>query len=137
MKQLTFKGFLIRLLFAILLVVLTFNPTKYNYISWLIADFSPLKALLGVILLIGWFIYIRATLRSLGGIGLSLVVAFFALLIWVMVDYDILTFSRGGVFTWVLDIIVAFTLAIGMSWSHIRRRMSGQIDNTQNSETEE
>jgi hypothetical protein len=135
MKQLTINGFLVRLLFAMIIVGLTWNPTKYNYIAWLIVAFTPLKGLLGVILVIGWVIYIRATLRSLGAIGLGLAIAFFAIFIWVLVDYDVLTVSRGGVFAWVLDVVIAFILAIGMSWSHIRRRMSGQVDNTQDSES--
>jgi hypothetical protein len=137
MKQLTPKGFLVRLILAIIVVGLTMNPTKYNYVSWLILGFSPLKGFLGVILLIAWAIYIRATLRSLGALGLSLVFMFFIFLIWMLVDSNVLTFGRGGTFVWVLDIVIAFILAIGMSWSHIRRRMSGQVDNTHDADESE
>jgi hypothetical protein len=137
MKQLTPKGFLVRLILAIIVVGLTMNPTKYNYVSWLILGFSPLKGFLGVILLIAWAIYIRATLRSLGALGLSLVFMFFIFLIWMLVDSNVLTFGRGGTFVWVLDIVIAFILAIGMSWSHIRRRMSGQVDNTHDADVSE
>ena len=137
MKQLTPKGFLVRLILAIIVVGLTMNPTKYNYVSWLILGFSPLKGFLGVILLIAWAIYIRATLRSLGALGLSLVLIFFIFLIWMLVDSNILTFGRNGTFVWVLDIVIAFILAIGMSWSHIRRRMSGQVDNTHDADVSE
>jgi len=33
-----------------------------------------------------------------------------------------------GAMTWVVLVIVSLLLAIGMSWSHIRRRLTGQVD---------
>ena len=65
-------GFLWRWLFALLLVALTFNPTQWNYIRWSMQNGSaqlPLALFLGLLLLIGWIIYLRATLRSIGRSG--------------------------------------------------------------------
>ncbi len=129
MKQLTFSGFLIRLSLALVLVFLTFNPSQYNFISWIMdGEFEPLKGLGGIALLIGWVIFIRASLRSLGPIGLGLASVFFGFLIWLFIDLGWLNLEQTNAFTWVILAILAFILSIGMSWSHIRRRMSGQLD---------
>ncbi|MEM9102190.1 MAG: DUF6524 family protein [Pseudomonadota bacterium] len=131
MTSLTFNGFLLRLLFSLLLVGFTFNPSEYSYYHWFIStfkSFTPLLALAGITLLIGWVIFIRATLRSLGAVGLALATAFFGCLIWLLVDFGWLSLQQPTAFTWVVLMTLALILAIGMSWSHIRRRISGQVD---------
>ena len=76
----------------------------------------------------GWIVFVRATMRSLGagGVVLSLLVA--AALIWLFVSWGWIDLASAGALTWVTLVITAIVLAIGMSWSHIRRRLSGQAD---------
>jgi len=130
--QLTWNGFLIRLSVALLLVLTTFNPSGYSYFHWLKGSLpdsiSALQAFAGVILLIGWVMFIRAGKRSLGFIGLVLASAFFATLFWLLMDWGLLAPENIDAVTWLVEILLAGVLAIGMSWSHIRRRMSGQVD---------
>jgi hypothetical protein len=131
MKELTVQGFLLRFLFALLLVMLTYNPSGYSYVHWLknsFSDFSPLLGLAGVSLIIGWVIYIRATLRSLGLIGLILAALFFAAILWLFIDWGWLSLKNVTVINWVVSILISAILAVGISWSHIRRKISGQID---------
>ena len=69
---------LTRWLVAFVLLTLTFDPTEWNYVTWARANFNtqmPLTVLFGLILLVGYIIYLRATLRSIGGIGMALVLA--------------------------------------------------------------
>lgn len=69
---------------AMVLVFCTYNPDGYSFFDWLfMKDAGPLalKAVVGVILVIGCTIYLRATLRSLGGWGMLLVVALVASLL--------------------------------------------------------
>ena len=87
-----------------------------------------IRFLIGVVLLIGWVIYLRATLRSLGEIGTILALALFAALTWLMIDRGLLSLDSPTVFTWVILTMLSAIMATGMSWSHIRRRMSGQLD---------
>ena len=130
--QLTWQGFLIRLGVALLLVLATFNPSGYSYFHWvkdsLPDSISALQAFAGVILLIGWVMFIRAGKRSLGFFGLVLASAFFATLFWLLMDWGLLEPENIDAVTWLVEILLAGVLAIGMSWSHIRRRMSGQVD---------
>ena len=130
-KGFTGQSFLWRLLFALLLVGATYNPEGYSYYHWAVADlstFRPEQAVVGVLLLIGWVIYLRATLRSLGLLGLSLVLALCASLVWLLTSWGWISPDSPRAITYVSLVIVALVLATGMSWSHIRRRISGQAD---------
>jgi len=131
MKPITVQGFLLRLLFALLLVMLTYNPSGYSYSHWLqnsFSNFGPLLGIAGISLIIGWVIYLRATLRSLGSIGLVLAILFFAAIIWLLIDWGWLGMGNVTAMSWVILILISLVLAVGISWSHIRRKISGQVD---------
>lgn len=137
MKPLTFKGATTRFIIALFLVLLSFNPSGFSYIHWLfnvLPSFNPYLAIAGVVLIIGWVIYIRATLRSLGPIGISLVAAISACIVWLLFDLGIVSLDHSSVLTWLLLIILALMLTVGMCWSHVRRRLSGQVDSDDISE---
>ena len=124
-------SFLFRWLVALVLVFATFNPTDYSYYRWVAGmdggNLAP-KALAGVALVILYVIYLRATWRSIGPIGMSLAAAFLGALIWVTIDLGLLNLEQPTIITWVLLFALATILAIGISWSHVRRRVSGQAD---------
>ena len=128
-NEFDFGSFLRRLVFAVLLVFLTYNPSGYSWVGWLQAD-APMvyKAAGGVVLLIGWVMYLRATWNSLGPIGTLLAAAFFGIIIWLLVEWGLFTLDDSIVIQWLVLIVVAGVLAVGMSWSHVRRRLSGQYD---------
>ncbi len=130
-KRFSFTNFLIRLALAVALVFATYNPSGYSWYHWFMQasdKLDPLLAFAAVLLLIGWVIYLRATVRSLGEIGTLLAIAFFGVLTWVMIDYNVLSVENTEVLTYVILVMLAAIIATGMSWSHIRRRMSGQLD---------
>ena len=131
MKPITVQGFLLRFLFALLLVMLTYNPSEYSYFHWLqnnFSNFSPMLGLAGISLIIGWVIYLRATLRSLGLIGLTLAALFFAAVLWLLIDWGWLGLDNVAVMNWVILTLISAVLAVGISWSHVRRKISGQVD---------
>lgn len=131
-KAFNFQSFFIRLLFALILVFSTYNPSGYSFYDWIRTGmetgFQPLMALAGIILIIGWVVYIRATLTSLGLLGLILAFAFFGTLLWMVIDWGIVPVDSIQTITYIVLTLLSMVLAIGMSWSHIRRRMSGQMD---------
>jgi len=123
-------GVAIRFALALALVLLTYNPAGTSWYHWVAADFpnfDALQGLAGVVLLIGWVVFLTATARSLGAIGVLLAVAFFAALVWVAVQYGWFE-AAPRTLLWIGLAVAAAVLAIGMSWSHIRRRLSGQLD---------
>ena len=79
-------------------------------------------------LLIVYVIFLRATWRSIGPIGVTLAAALMAALIWVTIDFGWLDLNDPTFVTWILLFAFATILAIGISWSHVRRRVSGQLD---------
>ncbi|HHJ17286.1 MAG TPA: hypothetical protein ENJ80_11375 [Gammaproteobacteria bacterium] len=130
-KQFSFLNFLIRFILAVVLVFATYNPSGYSWYHWFMNapdKIDPLLAFAAVVLLIGWVIYLRATIRSLGEIGTLLAIAFFAALIWLLIEYKIISVENTTVLAYVVLAMLAAIMATGMSWSHIRRRMSGQLD---------
>lgn len=130
-SSITSTGVFLRFIFAIFLVLLTYNPTGYSYFHWFyhsLDNFTPYIAIAGVALVIGWVLYVRATLESLGLMGLLLAGIFFGCLVWLFVYWGWLSLTNVSAMTWVIEIILAALLAIGMSWSHIHRRMTGQVD---------
>lgn len=134
-RPFTSRNFAVRWAVALALVFGTFNPTGYSYYHWMAEKFAapesgvgPLEVVVGLALLIAYIVYLRATLRSIGRIGALLVAAFLAALVWLFVDLGLLDPAAVTPMTWVSLLVVATVLAVGISWSHIRRRISGQLD---------
>jgi Family of unknown function (DUF6524) len=73
-------------------------------------------------------VFLRATMRSLGVGGVLLALAFFAVLVWVVVYYGWLSMQNTRAVIWIALVVIAAILSMGLSWSHIRRRLSGQAD---------
>ena len=126
-----FTGFLLRLGFAVFLVFGTFNPTGSSYFHWVQEGFEtdlPLKVLAGVVLIIGYVVCVRATFRSIGIVGMVLVASLLAAVGWVLYDYGYLAVEDLGLMQWLILAGAALILGIGLSWSHVRRMISGQAD---------
>ena len=126
-----FSSFGLRFLFAVVLVFATYNPEGYSYFDWVKAVFPAVtieQAFVGVILIIAWVIYMRATLRSLGVIGLLLAFTFFGLMIAMLFKWEWISLDASKMVIYIVQVLISVVLAVGMSWSHVRRRMSGQLD---------
>lgn len=124
-------SFLLRWLFAFLLLAATWNPTVWNWTRaaqhhW--ADAKSIITLSGLILLAGYVIYLRATVRSIGLGGMLFVLALFAALLWVATDLGLISLTNPGLLAWLGLFAGSLVLGIGMSWSIIRRAISGQVD---------
>jgi hypothetical protein len=141
--QFTWSGLLLRFVFALILVLGTYNPWGFSIYDWFVNDPNgwkeslPLKAFALIILIIGWAIYLRATWRSLGPIGLFLALAFFGTIVWLLVYYGGLTLGLDGPTVVIVEVVLAAVLAVGMTWSLIRRRLTGQMDVDEISEGED
>ena len=124
-------GFILRWLTALTLLAATYNPTNYNYVKWVLGREEgsiSLMVLAGLLLLIGYIIYLRATLRSIGGFGMILVLALVGALLWVLYDFGLLALDNAGLNVWLGLFALSLVLGVGLSWSHVRRALSGQSD---------
>lgn len=124
-------GLAVRWLWALFFVLATYNPSGHSYWHWLVDGGDErwaLKALIGILLVIAILTFFFASLRALQWSGLGWTALVFAVLVWVLVDHGYL---RGlSAWTWVTIhlTVLASILAVGVSWSHIRNRLSGQAD---------
>jgi hypothetical protein len=129
----SWSSFFLRSLAVFALVILTYNPSGFSYVGWLMAAMrqhivgAP-HAFAGVVVVIGWVFLLRATFRSLGLVGLVLGGAFFGTLIWLLISFNVLRLDAQTKLSWAALLCLAGLLSIGLSWSHVRRRLTGQID---------
>jgi len=123
--------FLVRWGFAFLLIAATFNPSQWNFVVWMrqySAQELPLTVLFSLVLVIAYLIYLRATFRSIGGVGMTLIFAVFAALMWVLLDRGLIVFGRSDLNGWMGILALSFILGIGLSWKFVRRGITGQFD---------
>ncbi len=137
-EGISWSGIAVRFVLALLLVYATWNPTGTSFVHWALLPLvgkgagvagvqAPLKFLLGVVLVIGWVLYLQATRRSLGVAGAVMVAAVCAGVVWLLSSWSVLS-MQGQAVAHVVLVVLAMVLAMGMSWSHLSRRISGQID---------
>jgi hypothetical protein len=132
-KEFTALSYLWRLLFALTLVLLTYNPSGWSAFHWIRDGFSngglgPVHLLVGVLLLIGWAILWVATWRALDTFGVILVALALGALVWLLADVGILAAGSTTAIAWISLICLAGLLSIGLSWAHIWRRLTGQFN---------
>lgn len=133
----SFGGIVLRALAALVLVFVTYNPEGVSYFHWAIApliDGTPtsgpasVKFLSGIALVSAWIVFLNATRRSIGLGGATLVLAISGGLVWILLDFGIVSANSARGITYVVLICTALLLAVGMSWSHVSRTISGQVD---------
>lgn len=134
-------GVLARVVGAIVLVYATFNPTGRSYYHWVIAPLlglgpasagsSALKFLMGVLLVIGWVVVLQATRRSIGLTGAVLALALCGGLIWLLIEQHVLAPSGSAAIAHIALVALGLVLGLGMSWSLVSRRLTGQVDTDQ------
>ncbi|MEO8486695.1 MAG: DUF6524 family protein [Betaproteobacteria bacterium] len=121
---------LVRILFAVVLVLATWNPAGVSYVQWALIDtstFDATKALCGVLLLAGWILCVRATWVSLGAMGMVLVAIVIGVFVWWLMSIGLVATDERSLI-WIVLVAVGVALGIGMGWSLVRRRATGQVE---------
>ena len=115
-------GFVISWIFAFVLLAATYNPTQWNYVHWSMTNYETslsITVLFGLILLIGYIIYLRATLRSIGFFGLLLILAVVGTILWVLFDQGIMSFANPSINTWNRCVSVCVSLRLVNREQHL------------------
>jgi hypothetical protein len=120
---------------VLLLVIVTYNPTRFCYFRWVYRSmgdegggFGPEHFVVGAVLVAGWAILIAATQRSLGPLGLLLAAAIIGGVIWWLTSLGLVSVASVSMLTWVILFCLSVLLAVGLSWSHVWRRLTGQYE---------
>jgi Family of unknown function (DUF6524) len=125
----TLASFFIRWLAITALVLATYNPSGYSYLHWL-TEWQPeqlaLKAAVGLII-VGLFslilVAVWLVLRLIGILTLAGIVLSLAVAAW---QFGLVPATPGSVqFLMLAGLATALTL--GVSYAHIRYRLTGQV----------
>ena len=129
-REFTAASFFWRLAAALVLVLATYNPSGVSFFHWVAEaeSLGPEHFVVGVLIAIGWVILIAATKRSLNALGMILGIVLLGGIVWLLIDLGALSVESTSALTWVLLICIAVLLAVGLSWSHIWRRLTGQFE---------
>ena len=120
-----------RVVFAVALVLLTWNPSGWSYVDWALRDrsaFDAVKAFFGVLLFGGWVFCVRSAWVSLGAVGLVLVGALLATVVWMLVQFGVVEPGSTKTLLWIVLVAVGVALGVGLSWSKVRQRATGQVE---------
>lgn len=129
MDRFTIGGFAWRIAFALALVLLTFNPAGFSYFHWVKDGFpsiGPAQAVVGIALLVLWVFLWRSMMQAIGTLGLLLMAAFTAALVWLFVSWGWLDVRNATTMAWVVLVALGLILGIGMSFAILRRELTGQ-----------
>ena len=125
----TTPGIIVRILTCFLLVFATWNPTGYSFLNW--ARYYPTAtapeiAVAGTLLLALHILFARIAWLSLGADGvIAAVVIIFAGML-TLYQFDLIDPWQDAMLWYMALSMFALLLAIGMSWSLLKRRIVGQ-----------
>ena len=108
----------------------TYNPSGRSFVHWALesdADFS-LKISVGLVIFALNLTFIQLTFRSLGYAGvflLAICMISIAITFWRL---EFVTFYSWELLQLYIIMFVTIALTIGVCWSAMRTRLSGQVD---------
>jgi hypothetical protein len=127
----SWSGVALRVVLALALVLVTFNPGGWSFYHWLSAPpagITAVKAFAGVLLLIGWLVCLRTAYVALGLVGAVLLTALLGTVVWMLIDYHVIDVAGRSALVWIGLVIAGVVLGIGLSWSLVRSRVTGQVE---------
>jgi hypothetical protein len=127
----SYPGIIVRWLMSMFVVFAIFNPSGYSYVHWVLTPSNEpwsLKILVGMVLASIMTTFGRSVARSLGRAGVLATSGLFIAATWTLVDLGVLRDLTNGTYVTIALVIVASILAVGLSWSHVTMRVTGQVD---------
>jgi hypothetical protein len=76
---------------------------------------------------IGSVVFLDATRRSLGPVGVVLAAALCGGVIWLFIEWDVVSAGNVLALQHLALGVVRAILAVGMSWAHLRQRLTEQL----------
>ena len=131
--EFTALSFVWRVLFSFVLVLATYNPTGFSYYGWTseaigAGEFGAVHFFIGTLILVGWVILWVATWRALETLGVVLATIVIGAFVWLLIDLGLLDTESSTAIRWIALAGLAVLLGIGLSWSHVWRRLTGQLE---------
>jgi hypothetical protein len=125
-----FRLFLLRCLLAAFLVFGTYNPSGTSYYHWVTGTpgLSPVQITVGILVLAASVAVGRMAFMSTGYFGTAALTLTVLMGIVFAVGLDIIEFDDVVFTTYTIEVIVSIVVGVGLSWSFIQKRLSGERD---------
>ena len=130
-NAISWTGVALRIVLALALVLATFNPSGWSFYHWISAPptgITAVKAFAAILLLIGWLVCLRTAYVALGLVGAVLLAALLATVVWMLIDYHVIDAAEHSTLEWIGLAIAGIVLGVGLSWSLVRARATGQVE---------
>jgi hypothetical protein len=127
----SYPGIIVRWLMSMFVVFATFNPSGYSYVHWVLRDADQpwsLKVLAGLLLGSLATTFLLATVRALGLRGIVAASGLLAAATWAIIDLGLFRNLSHSAYLTIVLTLIASILALGLSWSNLSLRVTGQVD---------
>lgn len=125
------RALVARWLLANFLVFAVYNPSGTSFFHWVRNSFAEdwtLQIPLATLLVILYFLVLRATILALRIVGMSIIVALLGSLVWVLSDLGLVNLNRRVELELAILLLVSGLLTAGVSSMHVLTRLSGQAN---------
>lgn len=128
--MLSILGYSVRLLIAMFVIFGGFNPSGYSYYHWLQQEGGDwaVKLFVGLTLIVILYLQVNAMWRSMRLVGTTMLTIVVLSGVWLASDLGIVDLHDRTQFILTMQIALTLLLGTGFCWSHIRYRLSGQMD---------
>ena len=125
-----FVSMLVRWFMIMGVLTAIYNPSGRSFVHWAVEGTAPLslRVAVGSVLLAMLAYCYRLSVRALGPIGVLMLAALLAVTATALVDIGLIQPQGRAAMIAYLQAIVTTGLTVGVSWSALRTRISGQID---------
>jgi hypothetical protein len=125
-----FVSMLVRWFMIMGVLTAIYNPSGRSFVHWAVEGTAPLslRVAVGSVLLAMLTYCYRLSVRALGPIGVLMLAALLAVRATALVDIGLIQPQGRAAMIAYLQAIITTGLTVGVSWSALRTRISGQID---------
>lgn len=127
--EFTFGGFAVRWLASLFVVFATYNPSGYSYYHWMAAggdDPWSLRVAAGLLLATSYLVAARISRAAVGTSGFITGLVAAILFSYGVASLVSVSGSLGRALHYVYLASLATAIAVGISWSHMKHRLTGQ-----------
>lgn len=128
------RYFAVRFVAVLAFLFGAYNPSRYSYVGWLMADprdeMIGAKALVGILFLCALVYLAMTTHKTLGKVGLALCVAVIATAATLIVTNVHVAWTNSALIV-AGELCVGILFAFGLSAAVLNRRISGQVTTNQ------
>lgn len=120
----------VRWLFTLGVMFGAYNPSGRSYVHWVLRDPAPrsLQVFVGCLIVTAFLVLGGAAIRALGYPGLVVLATLMVLFAGTVVQLGLIDLGDRTEVVLAVQALAASGLTLGLCWSALRARLSGQVD---------